>query len=266
MNPIRFFYTTILFFSFSFLVAQAPSNNTYQTATELTVQLGSCSTQIEEDLANATNSNDYALSSPCIDGYESSYHDGPNGRAYLDLWYKATVPSSGKLTIQTSAVSGSSVIGMTLFAYTFSDGVETEIDCFWGDTADVSFELTELTENTEIYIMAVESREFIGYYAIGNKSGPFNICAYDPDGTLDFPQTPKPLLSYYSNPVGNRLSVESPYQIQTLRVFDLMGKEVLHKTSQQQKLTLDTYALAPGAYLLQVETPEGEQTVKLIKK
>ena len=54
-------------------------------------------------------------------------------------------------------------------------------------------------------------------------------------------------------------------EIETLRVFDLMGKEVLHKTPQQQKLTLDTYTLAPGAYLLQVETPEGEQTVKLIK-
>ena len=184
----------------------------------------------------------------------------------MDLWYKATVPSSGKLTIQTSAVSGSSVSRIGFFAYTFSDGVETEIDCFFGTTADASFELTELTENTEIYIMAVESREFVGYYDLGVKSGPFSICAYDPDGTLDFPQTPKPLLSYYSNPVRNRLSVESPYQIETLRVFDLMGKEVLHKTPQQQKLTLDTYTLAPGAYLLQVETPEGEQTVKLIKK
>ena len=198
MNPIRFFYTTILFFSFSFLVAQdPPAKDNYQTATELTVHQGACSTQIEEDLANATNSNDYALSSPCIGGYEigSSSYNSSYDRAYLDLWYKATVPSSGKLTIQTSAVSGSSVIGIALFAYTFSDGVETEIDCFRGDTADVSFELTELTENTEIYIMAVESREFVGYYDPGVKSGPFNICAYDPDGTLGLPQTQKPLLS-----------------------------------------------------------------------
>ncbi|RPG60446.1 MAG: T9SS C-terminal target domain-containing protein [Flavobacteriaceae bacterium TMED81] len=60
--------------------------------------------------------------------------------------------------------------------------------------------------------------------------------------------------------------VETPYQIETLRVFDLMGKQVLHKTPNQQKLTLNTFTLAPGAYLLRVETPEGEQTVKLIKK
>ena len=116
-EPNSIFYTIILFFSFSFLVARdPPANDNYQTATELTVQQGSCSTQIEEDLANATNSNDYAHSSPCIDGYE-------NDNKYLDLLNKATVPPSGKLTIQTSAVSGSSVIGIALFAYTFSDGV-----------------------------------------------------------------------------------------------------------------------------------------------
>ena len=55
-------------------------------------------------------------------------------------------------------------------------------------------------------------------------------------------------------------------EIETLRVFDLMGKEVLHKTPQQQKLTLNTFTLAPGAYLLREETPEGEQTVQLLKK
>ena len=55
-------------------------------------------------------------------------------------------------------------------------------------------------------------------------------------------------------------------EIETLRVFDLVGKEVLHKTPQQQKLTLNTFTLVPGAYLLRVETPEGEQTVQLLKK
>jgi len=143
-------------------------------------------------------------------------------------------------------------------AYTESEGILTEIKCATTD----GFRATAL-ENTEVFLMVADRDEVEGY---SRSTSTFTICAYDPDGTLDLPQTQKPLLSYYSNPVGNRLSVESPYQIQTLRVFDLMGKEVLHKTPQQQKLTIDTYALAPGAYLLQVETPEGEQTVKLIKK
>jgi len=95
--------------------------------------------------------------------------------------------------------------------------------------------------------------------------GPFNICAYDPS-TLEVPQTQEPVISYYSNPVGNRLSVESPYNIKTLQVYDLLGRGVLRKHPEKSNLTLDTFTLAPGVYLMHVETAKGGQTVKLVKK
>ncbi|MGB0373513.1 MAG: T9SS type A sorting domain-containing protein [Flavobacteriaceae bacterium] len=266
MNLSRFFNAIVLFFSFSILVAQEapPPNNTYLTATILTVQPSSCSTQTPGDLTHATNSNDTDYSSSCIDNlYVVKF-------AYADVWFKATVPSSGKLTIETSAVSRSALSDTVLVAYTLSEGSLTEIGCN-DDEDDSTFfskiELTGQVANTEIYVMVVEYNNQAGYDdGSGTNLGPFNICAFDPDGTLDLPQTQKPLLSYYSNPVGNRLAVESPYEIQTLRVFDLMGKEVLRKTPKQQKLTLNTHTLAPGAYLLGVKTTEGQQTVKLIKK
>lgn len=74
------------------------------------------------------------------------------------------------------------------------------------------------------------------------------------------------MLSYYSNPVGNRLRIESPYQIQSLTIHDLAGREVLTKSPLKQKLWLNTYSLSSGVYLLKVQTAEGEQTVKLVKK
>lgn len=64
---------------------------------------------------------------------------------------------------------------------------------------------------------------------------PYNICAYNPD-SLGAPEIDKPLLSYYSNPVGNRLRLESPYQIQSLTIHDLAGREVLTKSPQKQNL------------------------------
>ena len=182
------------------------------------------------------------------------------------MWYKATVPGSGKLTIETSAVSDSVLDDTIIVAYTLSEGTLTEIDC--NDAGGVGFfskvQLSGQAENTEIYVMVVGYNDIV--FTEDEKRGPFNICAFDPDVSLDFRQVQKPLLSYYSNPVGNRLEIESPYQIQTLRVFDLMGKEVLHKTPNQQKLTLNTFTLAPGAYLLHVETAEGVQMVKLVKE
>jgi hypothetical protein len=71
---------------------------------------------------------------------------------------------------------------------------------------------------------------------------------------------------YYSNPAGNRLAIESPYQIRSFVIYDLDGREVLGKQPDKQKLTLNTYTLSTGAYLVRIETPEGQQTVKLIKK
>ena len=155
-----------------------------------------------------------------------------------------------------------------LVVYTLSGDTLTEIDCDddGGATTFSKIELTGQVANTEIYVMVVEYSDQSGYdYGLNGNLGPFNICAFDPE-TLDLPQTQKPLLSYYSNPVGNRLSVESPYDIQSLSVYDLAGREVMRKNPQQQKLTLDTYSLSPGVYMLNVKTELGQQTVKLVKK
>lgn len=82
-----------------------------------------------------------------------------------------------------------------------------------------------------------------------------------------FVQTPKRrMLSYYSNPVGNRLRLESPYKIQSLAIYDLFGREVMAKSPQKQNLWLNTYSLSSGVYMLNVQTAEGQQTVKLVKK
>jgi len=92
MNPIRFFTTSILFF-FSILIAQdPPANNTYQTATELSVQSDSCSTLTQGDLTYATDSGVIA-SEDC--GYDLVF-------TYVDVWYKAIVPGSGKLTFDNA--------------------------------------------------------------------------------------------------------------------------------------------------------------------
>ncbi|MDG1823538.1 MAG: T9SS type A sorting domain-containing protein [Flavobacteriaceae bacterium] len=240
-------------------VQDPPANDTYQTATTLSVQPGPCSTQTQGDLTHATDSNDSDYSSNCLSDYYG-------GATYVDVWYKATVPGSGKLTIETSEVSGSATNSTTIVAYTLSEGTLTEIGCDYFSGVGSAFsklELSDQAENTVVYVMVTEFRDSAGYH--DNNRGPFYICALDPT-TLDFPHGEKPLLSYYSNPVGNRLSIESPYQIQSLAIYDLGGREVLSKQPDKQKLTLDTYSLSAGVYMLSVQTAEGDQTVKLVKK
>ena len=186
---------------------------------------------------------------------------------YISLWYKATVPSSGKLTIETfGSVEYEAGSASILVAYTLSGTTLTEIGCgaYQAGVGDFTkIELTDQTIGTVIYIMATDK------ITVDNPPGsgfsPYNICAYSPD-TLVAPEIDKPMLSYYSNPVGNRLRLESPYQIQSLAIHDIAGREVLTKSPQKQRLWLDTYSLSSGVYLLKVQTAIGEQTIQLVKK
>ena len=233
------------------------TNNTYQTATELIVQSELCSDQAQGDLSYATNTNDMDYRSYCLD-FDKSF-------PYADVWYKATVPSSGNLTIQTSSAEGSLVLTTVMVAYTLDGGVLTEIACDGSNGYNdfSSLELLSQTPNQDIYIMVVENGNQAGVRK--DRVDSFNICAYE-SSPLEVSTTPKPLLSYYSNPVGNRLSVESSTNIQSLSVCDITGREVLSQTPNKKQLIVDTYSLAPAVYLLRVQTQQGSQTVKLIKR
>ena len=224
----------------------------------LTVQNGSCSTGNYVDL-NSLSTNYGDRTSSCVS-------DTPT-EDYISLWYKATVPSSGKLTIETFGPEGyTEGSNSILVAYTLAGTTLTEIGCgaYQAGVGDFTIiELTDQTIGTVIYIMTTDKT------SVGSPTGsgfsPYNICAYNPD-SLGAPEIDKPLLSYYSNPVGNRLRLESPYQIQSLTIHDLAGRKVLNKSPLKQKLWLNTYSLSSVVYLLNAQTAEGEQTVKLVKK
>ncbi len=141
----------------------------------------------------------------------------------------------------------------------------TEIACNdssrFGDFS--SIELSSQTPNQDIYIMVVKKNNQGG--VDNRRLDSLNICAYD-SSPLEVSKTTKPMLSYYSNPVGNRLAVESSYHIHSLSVYDLSGREVLSQTPNKKQLIVDTYSLAPAVYLLRVHTSNGTQTVQLVKK
>lgn len=209
-----------------------------------------------------TNSNNADYSSVCI-------HADPveKENAYADAWYKATVPASGNLVIETSAVEGSIFHDTVIVAYTLLNGELVEIVCRDdnGHKLFTRIELTDQVEGTEVYAMVVDHVQQEGDKPEVDYLGPFNICAYDPS-PLEVSPSAKPILSYYSNPVGNRLAVESPYYILSLSVYDLSGREVLSQIPNKKQLTVNTYSFAPAVYLMRVQTTNGIKTVKLVKR
>ena len=244
--------------------ANTPTNDVYTSATLLPVDDAICNTPTQGTLTNANTTE--IVSSGCS---SSAY-------ATTDVWYKLAIPASGDVSIQTSAAeSGSLATGLALSTYRKENGILTIVQkCVEGKGVDQPlFQSTYLTDQTpgdSLYIQITNYElAYNGddYDSASRGTAAFQICAWN-NASLEIQQPNPALLSYYSNPVGNRLRLESPYKIQSLTIHDLAGREVLTKSpqKQKQKLWLNTYSLSSGVYLLNVQTAEGEQTVQLVKK
>ncbi|SDM31464.1 pectate lyase [Catalinimonas alkaloidigena] len=91
--------------------------------------------------------------------------------------------------------------------------------------------------------------------------------ATDTDAWLD-----QASLTYFPNPATEstqlRFTLTQPTAV-ALRVFDALGKEIMHRQTQQlspgeQTLTLHTRGWTPGIYVFHLQTPAGLTTRKLV--
>lgn len=155
MNSIRLYLFLFLICIFTVSLAQDDRTNiNYQNAIMLTEQNGSCSTGNYVDL-NSLSTNYGDRTSSCVS-------DTPT-EDYISLWYKATVPSSGKLTIETFGPEGyEDGSSSTIVAYTLSGTALTEIGCgaYQAGVGDFTIiELTDQTIGTVIYIIATDREQ-----------------------------------------------------------------------------------------------------------
>jgi hypothetical protein len=144
--------------TYSFTTAGVPpANDNCASATALTVQVGTCS-------AATTGTNQYATSSAGVVAPGCASYSGN------DVWYSIVVPANGMVTVETSAVAGSSLLDTGLALYSGACGSLALIECDDDDGTDAFSIITRtgLTPGSTIYARVWE---------FGNDVvGSFNIC------------------------------------------------------------------------------------------
>ncbi len=156
----------------SFTTANPPANDQCNNAVTLTVSNGFCSNPVLGTLALSDSTT--GLGTPSCQASALTY----------DVWYKAVVPASGKITVQTSAVN-TTTTDLVLQAYSGNCGALTAIGCDDdGNTDDGSpsalhakLGLTGRTPGETIYYRVM------GYNTVLNL-GAFAICAFDTTSTV----------------------------------------------------------------------------------
>ena len=81
---------------------------------------------------------------------------------------------------------------------------------------------------------------------------------------LSVPDNEHVELSIYPNPTNGLVSIEGIEDLQTVKVFNISGQEVIYQETSE--LQLDMTALQSGVYFLELTTQNGSITKKLIKQ
>jgi len=126
----------------------------------------------------------------------------------------------------------------------------------------VGFKLKSLTDNLEKAIsdeVVISSNE-----VIGQSMNPFPLHL---SATTGIKASEKEgLVSVYPNPVTDKFQIKSGYRISAVTISGLSGNVILRQPGiSDYSVLVDSQNLAPGLYLLKIETSNGTITRKLVK-
>lgn len=185
-----------------------------------------------------------------------AYNLSPN------VWFKATVPASGTLIVETQEAPGSYLDDTLIGVYTGSCGSLIELDC--NDDNPLSWDLfsyvqlNNLTPGQTIYISVQK-------YSSSTDDGTFYVSAYDPNllGTSELTRAQS--IKVYPNPFKDIINISNAENYTSGVVVDMSGRVV--KTLSKVQSQLDLGDLSAGVYVLNLTSKEGTKTsIKLVKK
>ncbi len=216
-----------------------PVNDECTNAIDLTVGTNFDTNPVEGTLAGATSGTSF----------------------YPQVWYTATVPATGNLTIETGQALGSPMDDtfMSVFSGTCTTNLITSNDNI--DDATNFFSKIELTGRTPGEIITIEVDKDAQYSGVLAE---FMISAYDP--TVSVNTLNAESISIFPNPANDFLNINSELNIESISIFDISGKEVINIKSASNNNEINVSNLKSGVYFVRIINEEGIYQTKFVKK
>ncbi len=175
-----------------------------------------------------------------------------------DVWFAATVPNSGSITLETRHLNGSQITDTVITLFSGSCEALNTLECDDEDGEDgfSKISYSGLTPGEIVYLRVWD-------YANDNV-GAFRVSAWDASlGTNSF-ESGKFL--YYPNPVKNVLTLSHAETISEVKIFNLLGQQVIAKPIQTNRAQIDMSGLPKGTYIAKVTVGRQIKTLKVIKE
>ena len=180
-----------------------------------------------------------------------------------DVWYTYTQPANTDTMIITTSISGTSSEA-NCAVYSVGEPILAENQVACGDDGQASGEMLEFaaTPGTTYYIRVWSDGALPP--VSGRVEGTFNVTA---DAALSTDEFDNPaVFTYYPNPVKNTLTLNAQNNIEDVRVYNMLGQEVMNAQPQAVDSDLDLSSLETGTYFVQVTIANITKTVRVIKQ
>ncbi len=171
-----------------------------------------------------------------------------------DVWFSFIAPTEG--TVDCTVTNGT----MTSSNFNIHSGACGALTAVAGAcnsnlVAATTESLTGLTAGETYYVQV---------WSNFAEQGTFNLRLSNPSlGTSSFDSS---VFETYPNPVDNILNISFNKNIKTVQVYNIVGQEVLAKTSTSTISQIDMSSLPNGIYLVKVFADNQIKTIKIVKE
>lgn len=96
------------------------------------------------------------------------------------------------------------------------------------------------------------------------ENAEFDLMIFDP--TLGVDDSTIQGLTYFPNPVNEKITFDAISQIDQVLIFDILGRQVLEQNGSGTQMTVDLSALMAGNYIAQVRSENSVTGIKIVKE
>lgn len=180
-----------------------------------------------------------------------------------DVWYTYTQPANTDTMIVTTSISGTSSEA-NCAVYSAGEPIVATNQVACGDLGQAAGEMLEFAATPgATYYIRVWSDGALPPVS-GRVEGTFNVTA---DAALSTDEFDNPaVFTYYPNPVKNTLTLNAQNNIEDVRMYNMLGQEVMNAQPQAVDSDIDMSSLETGTYFVQVTIASITKTVRVVKQ
>jgi len=172
------------------------------------------------------------------------------------VWYKFTAQIDGQVVAGIGSDPASSAI---IFYEAPDETVEQGTELTWVDQPTNSCGMGNIRS-----IMAETGKT---YYLLAAALEPYADVSVNLSGILGTGTIiDTPDLSFYPNPTTSVLNIKSSHTIDSIRLVNMLGQEVLSSRIDATEKTIEVAHLSNGMYIAEVKSGSYSQTFKIIKR